>query len=38
LLIGNGGGVELTFDGEDLGTAGKAGEVLRLRLPPPSKQ
>jgi hypothetical protein len=34
LLIGNGGGVELTFDGEKLGSPGKLREVVRLKLPP----
>jgi hypothetical protein len=34
LLIGNGGGVELIFDGEKLGSPGKVREVVRLRLPP----
>ncbi|HHL40455.1 MAG TPA: helix-turn-helix domain-containing protein [Deltaproteobacteria bacterium] len=33
LVIGNAGGVELSFDGEPLGPLGKEGQVVRLRLP-----
>lgn len=34
LVIGNAGGVELKFDGEDLQLYGESGHVVRLRLPP----
>jgi hypothetical protein len=34
LVIGNAGGVELKFDGEDLQLYGESGRVVRLRLPP----
>lgn len=33
LRIGNGGGVELFFNGESLGSPGKPGEVINLTLP-----
>ncbi len=33
LTIGNGGGVELKLNGESLGIPGKAGKVVRLRIP-----
>ncbi len=34
LKIGNAGGVNLTFNGEDLGPLGDPGKVVRLRLTP----
>lgn len=33
LFVGNGGGVEFTFDGETKGVLGKSGKVLRVRFP-----
>lgn len=33
LVIGNAGGVHLTFQGKPLGSPGKSGQVIRLRLP-----
>ena len=33
ILIGNASGVQVTFDGKVLGGLGKAGEVVRLKLP-----
>ncbi|MEE9543552.1 MAG: hypothetical protein V3V95_07200 [Thermodesulfobacteriota bacterium] len=33
MFVGNGGGVEFTFDGEAKGVLGKAGKVLRVRFP-----
>ncbi|MFZ3071849.1 MAG: RodZ domain-containing protein [Thermodesulfobacteriota bacterium] len=33
LLIGNAGGVEVTFDGDRLGPLGQEGQVLQVRFP-----
>ena len=33
LIIGNAGGVELTFDGEGIAKLGGPGQVVRMRLP-----
>ncbi len=33
LKIGNAGGIRLTYDGRDLGSPGRRGEVVKLRLP-----
>jgi transcriptional regulator with XRE-family HTH domain len=33
IVIGNAGGVQVTFDGKGVGEVGKAGEVLKLKLP-----
>jgi cytoskeletal protein RodZ len=33
IVIGNAGGVELIFNGREVGTLGKIGQVVRLRLP-----
>jgi cytoskeleton protein RodZ len=33
LLIGNAGGINLIYEGKQLGKAGKSGEVIRLKLP-----
>lgn len=33
LTIGNAGGVEIIYNGKDLGAIGKSGEVVRLKLP-----
>ncbi|OGP54069.1 MAG: hypothetical protein A2Y65_00635 [Deltaproteobacteria bacterium RBG_13_52_11] len=33
IVIGNAGGVQVTFDGKEVGGVGKAGEVLKLKLP-----
>jgi cytoskeletal protein RodZ len=37
ILIGNAGGVTLSFDGKDLGILGGVGEVVRLTLPSPEE-
>ena len=37
LFIGNGGGVEITFDGVSKGVLGKEGKVLRVTLPEGAK-
>lgn len=34
VLLGNAGGVRLSWDGRAMGTAGKSGSVARLNLPP----
>ena len=33
LLIGNAGGVKLTFNDEPLGVLGKSGQVVNVQLP-----
>ena len=37
VVIGNAGGVTVTFDGKGLGSLGKVGEVVRLTLPAPEE-
>lgn len=37
ILIGNAGGVTVTFDGKDMGILGGVGEVVRLTLPSPEE-
>jgi cytoskeletal protein RodZ len=37
LIIGNGGGVRVWWDDRELGPLGKAGDVLRVRLPDPKR-
>ena len=33
LLVGNAGGIEAEFQGQPLGSLGKSGEVIHIRLP-----
>ena len=37
VVIGNAGGVTVSFDGEKMGSPGKVGEVVRLTLPSPEE-
>ena len=37
IVIGNAGGVTVSFDGKQLGSPGKGGEVVRLTLPSPEE-
>jgi len=36
LVLGNGGGVKIQYNGQDLGVPGERGKTVRLEFPPPS--